>query len=394
MPERVALSGRIPCMSFVALLAAFSFSFSESVVAGTESDFMIARHLEISGTNEQIGRKLAEIARDRHHVEPAMGDEAKVKARLAWLEKAWPEQYTRAMGVAAAFDRKPGEAGFDPASLNYDLDLEPGCSVAYYPGKSVTTGHAMLSRNYDFHTTTFAEMVGAPVPKGARAMTADPYVISMHPSLGYAALYLCSYDLLGAAIDGVNEEGLAVALLADDSAESTPTSPVGLTELRLPRFVLDRCATAAEARKALADIPFGYVQVPCHYMICDASGDSFVWEITPDLKQRFVVDGGGKPQVVTNHLLAQFPDHKAPAGNSGDRFARLEKEIADRHSRVTPDDVQAINQCVAVPKMGANHATLWHSVYDLQDRSLSISFFLGRDAQGAERRSPYLKFKL
>lgn len=381
-------------MSFIALLAAFSLSFTETVAAGTEADFLIARHIEIGGTNEQIGRKLAEIARDRHHVSAPTGKVDRVKEQLAWYEKNWPEHHARSRGVAAAYGKAAGDAGFDPSQLNFNLDLNPGCSVVYYPGKSVTTGHAMLSRNYDFPTTTFAEMVGAPVPKGARAMTADPYIIAMRPATGYAALFLCAYDLLGAAIDGVNEKGLAVALLADDTAHAAPTSPIGLTEIRLPRYLLDRCATAAEARKALETVPFGYVQVPCHYMVCDASGDSFVWEITPDLKQRFIVDGNQKPQVVTNHLLAKYRGVKPPEGNSGDRFARLEQEIAARKSRVTPDDVRAINQCVAVPKVAGNHATLWHSVYDLQDKSMSISFFLGRDARGLERRTPYLKFKL
>src|SRR5438034_974828 len=40
--------------------------FQERQVAGKASDLMIVRYLRLEGTNEQIGAKLAEIARDRH----------------------------------------------------------------------------------------------------------------------------------------------------------------------------------------------------------------------------------------------------------------------------------------------------------------------------------------
>ena len=38
----------------------------------------------------------------------------------------------------------------------------------------------------------------------------------MHPDRGYASLAVYSYDLLSGVLDGINSEGLTVALLADD----------------------------------------------------------------------------------------------------------------------------------------------------------------------------------
>src|SRR5262249_2259862 len=138
--------------------------------------------------------------------------------------------------------------------------------------------------------------------------------------------------------------------------------------------------------------PYHYTFIPCHYMICDASGDSFVWEITPDLKTRYQVDGHGKPQIVTNHLLGKFGTEKLPQGNTFDRFRRLTREISDRNSKVSSDPVCTINQCVAVPKEAKGAATLWHAVYDLTGREVKISFFLGRGANGEERRTKYIPF--
>lgn len=368
--------------------------FHERTVAGTDRDLMIVRCLRLQGSNAQIGAKLAEIARERHGSTGDTAPGSLATEQLSWVKANWPEMAERAEGVAGFFRRRVGEGGFDPTSLGYDLGRRPGCSVVYYPPSSVSNGHAMVSRNYDFPTGTYSEITGAPPVPGARSMTGDPYVIEAHPDRGYASLYTCAYDLLG-CIDGINEKGVAVALLADDaSPERKPSTGTGLSEVTLTRFVLDRCATAAEARRLLRDAPYHYSFIPCHYMICDASGDSFVWEITADLKRRFQVDGGGKPQVVTNHLLGRYGTEKLPEGNTFDRFRRLTHEIADRGARVTPDEVRTINQCVAVPREARGAATLWHAVYDLPERRVRISFFLGRGSDGTERRTSYLDFGL
>jgi penicillin V acylase-like amidase (Ntn superfamily) len=220
-------------------------------------------------------------------------------------------------------------------------------------------------------------------------MTGDPYVIEMHPDKGYASLFLCSYDLLGGAIDGVNEKGVAVALLADDmSSDKQPKAGYGLSELSLPRFVLDKCATAKEAREKLKAMPYFYTFTPCHYIICDASGDSFVWETRADLSRRFTVEGKGAPQIVTNHLLGQYNAQNLPSGNSFDRYRSLQGELAKRKTH-SPAQVRENNFCAAVPKEASGHATLWHSVYDLQSKTMQVSFYLGTG-----RRTEYFEFAL
>jgi hypothetical protein len=40
------------------------------------------------------------------------------------------------------------------------------------------------------------------------------------------------------------------------------------------------------------------------------------------------------------------------------------------------------------------HGTLWHSVYDLNDQTVQVSFCLSRADEKKERRTPYLSFKL
>lgn len=355
---------------------------SETTIAGGSGDLMVVRHLVLKGSNAEIGQKLAEIARDRHGITGKGPVDVK---QLAWLASSYPEQHARSLGAAKAFGLKPDAA---PVDLGYNLS-PPGCSVVYYPGTSVTNGHPMLSRNYDFPTGTYSQITGRPEVAGARSMTGDPYVIEMHPDMGYASLFICAYDLLGGAIDGVNEKGVAVALLADDiSGDKQPRLGFGLSELNLPRFVLDTCATAKEARKKLAHMPYFYTFTPCHYMICDATGDSFVWESKADLSKRFTIDGKGKPQIVTNHLLGEYDANDLPSGNSFDRYRRLQEELG-KTKTYSPVQVKENNFCVAVPKDMSDHATLWHSIYDLQSRTMQVSFYLGPN-----RRTKYFEFAL
>src|SRR5688572_14620664 len=107
----------------MSLLFNSPLEFQERTIAGNSSDFMIVRYMRLKGTNEQIGQKLAEIARARHGVQPAMGDAKIVADRLRWQASNWPENYARAQGVAKAFGNQP--EGFDPTSLNYDMDMDP-----------------------------------------------------------------------------------------------------------------------------------------------------------------------------------------------------------------------------------------------------------------------------
>lgn len=370
-------------------------AFSLKTVAGTQDDLMIVRHMVLRGDNVAIGKKLAEIANKNHGSKLTKFANAKSASdQMNWFEKNYPERIRRAKGVRDYFG-VPTNSLFDTTSLPFNMRSTPACSVIYYPGSSVRNGHAMLSRNYDFPKATYVELTGGKPQPGARSMTGDPYVIEMYPTVGYPSLYLCAYDLVAGAIDGVNSKGVSVALLAVDvdNPGKLGRSGYGLSEIDLPRFVLDRCASAKEARNLLKFAPYYADFTPCHYIIGDAGGDSFIFEV--DARGRHhIVDGGGSPQIITNHMVSTYGTGNLPSGNSFDRFRRLQQELAKRKSKYTPAEVKEINLCVAVPEQTRVAATLWHSVYDLKTQSLKVSFCLSRADEAKERRTPYLSFKL
>ncbi len=401
-----ALAVAVATTSFVVALepSQKELKFSEEVVAGGSQDFMTARHLRLRGSQQAIGRKLAEIAQSRHGVEVVRLDPPIADRRLEFYRSVYPMHYERALGVKDHFGTALG-GGLDTSLLPYNLPANFGCSVVYYPPSHCASGHATLSRNYDWSTGTWADLLGPSADKNTRRTTEDPYVIEVYPDHGYASLYLCAYELLGGCFDGVNSEGLTAALLANDTG--VPPIPsnawqAGLSEVEIGRYLLETCANVEEARQALASIDFYYALVACHYIIGDRDGNSFVWEYSVNRKRRYVVDGEGGPQWVTNHPIhaRAYPTAESiPASQTSStftRFRRLNDEINKAPTKRSLDDIKHANRCVSAVAPGTLPTrTLWHAIYDCYDKSLEIDFYLGEeDASGREKRSGYLHFQL
>jgi hypothetical protein len=353
-------------------------------------------HLVLRGTNREIGADLARLALERHGVVPAVGGDPLVtRARRRWYHREWPAHHERMRGLADVHGVALDDDGVELGLLAF-LGAPPSCSVAWLPPGATANGHPTLSRNYDFPTGTLTEILGGEAQPGELPMTARPYVMETRPTDGGpACLFICAYELLGGCIDGVNEEGLVVALLADDETtdrDPTVAPAVGLNEIQLLRYVLETCADAAEAREALLAAKQHYMFLPCHFLVADATGDSFVWERTAG--REHLVEGRGEVQVVTNHLLhgrASLDDLPPDDGPSATyaRARRLSAAIAARSGPLSHDDVKEAHACVHREDSGSPSRTLWHAVYDATERSLEASFYLGEG-----RRSPYLRFSL
>jgi hypothetical protein len=349
-------------------------------------------HLVLRGSQRDIGEQLARMALHRHGVRPAVGGDPLVtRARRRWYQREWPAHFERMRGVADVHGVDVEDDSVELGLLAY-LGGAPACSVAWLP--STASGHPTLSRNYDFPTGTLTEILGGEAQPGELPMTARPYVLQTEPPDGPACLFLCAYELLGGCIDGVNSEGLVVALLADDETEArdpTLAPAVGLNEIQLLRYLLETCSSTAEARDAVLAAKYSYMFLPCHFLVADAGGDSFVYERTANADH--LVEGAGAVQVVTNHLLHDRPSlDDLPAGDGPSatysRARRLTGAVAGR-SALTTDEIKAAHACVHREDPASPSRTLWHGLYDAVDRSLEVSFYLGEG-----RRSPYLRFSM
>lgn len=388
---------------------------TEIVAGGGANDLLTVRHLRVAGSNREIGRALAAAA------EAAHGDDARPRrvgdgndrivqrARRRWFAQRYPAFAQRTAGIAEHFGVAPDDDGFDGAWLA-TYDGTPGCSTAFYPASGTKEGHGLLSRNFDFPDFTFSQLFGgdpfAPARPGERALAADPWLVELHPDDGYASLVIGIMDVMG-GMDGVNEAGLAVALMADnESAGQEPSGlpQVGLSEQQIVRYLLDTCATVDEAKEALLLAKQYYRYVPCHYLVADRSGRAFVWEHSPGHNQEHIVDNdpaGTGRLVCTNHLLhRRAAGEPLPVDTGEDGTAALTYSRWTRLTELTGDgavvDRDEIRQQFRQVRFEApvEHArTFWHGTYDVDQPSVELTFFL-RDEDGRSVYGDPVKFAL
>jgi hypothetical protein len=392
--------------------AASALKFQERVVAGSSADFSEVRHLVLRGSNFEIGKKLAEIARIQLRSGPIPHyNRRHTQAQRRYFQKHYPIHLERMRGAAAAFgtDLDNPEANF--GHLFYGLG-SLGCSVVYYPPSTTVEGRGVLSRNFDFTTGTIQ---GKKVPPGEISISSNPYVIEMYPDRGHASITLCLFDLLGGAVGGINAEGLTVALLADQDvltevpADPAPGPQAGLAVIQVARYLLDTCANVEEAQDALLEAKLYYLYIPCHFIVADRHGASFIWENSLIMNHGHIVSGAGRPQITTNFLLHRHEDlNKLPAEEQRlgmyNRFRTIRDRIAAHDGKFDMDFIKKTNGCVMntespPPEPYAPSRTLWHALYYPEQQRVEIDFYLGEETDPTAphgvriRRSGYKSFR-
>ncbi|MFL5802655.1 MAG: C45 family autoproteolytic acyltransferase/hydrolase [Roseiflexaceae bacterium] len=170
--------------------------------------------------------------------------------------------------------------------------LPHGCSAFAWV---LDDGQVIAGRNYDFYE---------------RMPTR--HLLITQPERGYAHVGM-NGGLVGGRYDGVNEQGLFVALhkvMADRPRHTPPGVPFHLP----PRLALETCATAHEAARLLAAMPH---LASFDYTVADASGACFAVETYPGLPAQLRAGEAGV--AVANHYesaaLAPLQGQRSVAGS-------------------------------------------------------------------------------
>ena len=382
----------------------------ERVVAGGPDQFMMVRHVVLKGSNYAVGKKLGEIVIKNEDSGP-VPSEARRRNRLQheYVARDYPILYERMQGLADAFGVSVDDDAYDLSNLPQLHLFRPGCSGVFYPGRFTENGHGIMSRNFDFTTGT---ITGKRPASNQMPAMARPYIFEIYPDQGYASISICAFELLGGVLDGINSEGLAVAIFADDETASElglhPTNGIGFHELQSMRYLLDNCSNVEEAKDAMLYHKHYYSFVPCHYLIADADGNSFVFEFSPYRNGTAIVDGDG-PQCITNHPVSEYEAiEDLPAESQISTYERYRtlSRATQVDKKFSLEEMISINSSVAVPPRASGSETyapgrtLWHSIYDVDERSLRVKFYLGEKPDPAAEQdmileySPYLDFAL
>ncbi|HKV91045.1 MAG TPA: C45 family autoproteolytic acyltransferase/hydrolase [Candidatus Angelobacter sp.] len=396
-----------------ALLALFSGGASgmdrqERIIAGGPADSLEVRHLVLTGTNEEIGRALAEIARDRYHLQlAASSDPIRTRAARLYIEKYYPILYQRMRGVAAAYGHSIDDDRWDYSSLGF-TELHAACSIVHLPPAFTASGKSVVSRDYDYST---GSLYFGPLQPGMLHPTSRPYLLELHPDKGYASLAMVAYDLLSGVLDGINSEGLTVTMAMDEELmpKMEPAGiSAGLGELQTLRLILDTAATADEAKQILLDTKQYYAFIPVHYLIADRFGNAFVWEYSQAHNREFIIENPGQVLAMTNFTLNRRLDNNRPPSSEQaqtvcKRYSLLTRElgaqtgISEDKLKETHHKVDAELPASATPGRPPVR-TMWHALYYPEERRVSFSYYLHDEqlTDGKLRvvRSRYIDFRL
>ena len=238
-------------------------------------------------------------------------------------------------------------------------------------------------------------------------------VVHSHPKEGYASLSVCDMGHFGygleklpssflksasciAAVyvpmDGINEKGLCVSIMALPKQASRQNEPgkhtVGTTIIM--RLILDRCASVEQAIELVKSLNVrhdasgsasGY-----HYMVADASGDCCVIEFDKDDQWKTLVVRKGESancMHVTNHLLnpkhyttEPNPEVGNPRSHSWWRYATVAEYLKAHEGVLSFEQAQ---ECLAkvhwedlVWDNGKVEDTQYSAVYDQQNLTLAL----------------------
>ena len=178
-----------------------------------------------------------------------------------------------------------------------------------------------------------------------------------------------------APLDGVNEKGLAVAVLRiGDEPTNQDTGKTDITTTTAIRLMLDKAANVDEALELLAQYDMHSSAGSCyHFQLADAQGNSAVAEY---IDNEFEVIGKkGDYQAATNFLLSE---KKFNFGNGQDRYEILEQALGDC-AGIVRDEQEAMDLLEAASKdwhvsetTGRLNATQWSIVYNCTDLTASV----------------------
>ena len=357
------------------------------MLARAENDLQLEkqadyRRFTLSGNHYEMGRRWARIlthqdsepVTDEEVAEAAqlLGVSVEDLATLATTPGEVEEQVLSASQLSFALDCLQVVSNFHPALLDEFEGWADGLGVSMdsllstlsfgmkdrSPGGSAfawQTGEAVIvGRNYDF----------SPRSRIRHLIRAEP--------VAYYATIGMNDGLLGGRHDGVNEEGLFVALNRVSAPEPKKPEP-GVVSHLVPRILLETCANAGEAVMLVGEMPH---LMSYSYIVADPD-EMFVVEADPgSVRVREAEDGF---VASTNHFLHPEMQSSTPSTLQVDSERRLSKiTSALKEATADTDPWQLATGILtahdaAICGHGDDWGTLWSMVADLTNRRLTYS---------------------
>lgn len=278
-----------------------------------------------------------------------------------------------------------GDYGFDEfltVGAQEDKDIETFVTKRLLKGLSLDLGvvgdgctafvaknereELIFGRNFDFSYTPSLQLITTP-KNGYRSISTVnlsyagysednlPNGLSMDSFLTLAAPYL--------PFDGLNEKGLAIALLAVPEVQlSSDENKITLNTTTAIRLVLDKAATLEEAIALLENYNIYFSgDVECHYLIADASGNSAIIEYWDGEIQ--VVTSDEDYQIASNFIA--YHDLNIGEGYTEfDRYDLVKKTLDEKGGTISEEDTVTLLSEIGIYD-GDLDKLQWSVIYNL-----------------------------
>ena len=254
-----------------------------------------------------------------------------------------------------------GDYGFDEfleVGANNDADIEAfvtrrllkglpidlgvtgdGCTAFVVKDEN---GNVLFGRNFDFTYAPSLQLFTAPDNGYASVSTVNLAFAGYSKDNLPEGSFFDRFLTLAAPFlpfDGMNEKGLAIALLAVPEAQAPYSfDKVTLNTTTTIRLVLDKAATIEEAIELLKQYNIYFSGgIECHYLIADASGHSVIVEYVD--QELCVVETEAEYQIASNFIAYD-------GLNIGEGFTEFERYDEVKNAIETNGGMLEVSQAV------------------------------------------------
>ena len=243
-----------------------------------------------------------------------------------------------------------------------------------------TDGDFLMGRNYDFKDDTSALLVHTDPADGYESICFSA-LNNLGANSPDSSVKGRVAALLGpfAALDGINEKGVSIAVLTLDSeAADQRTGRQAINTSLAIRLVLDRAATTQQAVDLLARYDMhAMAGRDYHFFVSDAQGDSRIIEWDPKSEDRRMV--ATPVREITNYY-ALYADEVLPNQKNGDLGHGKERALAiadvlDAHDGAMTCDAawEALKAAAQDPNPDdVTSNTQWSIVYNNTDLTADV----------------------
>ena len=283
-------------------------------------------------------------------------------------------------------------------SKRAQVSFDAGCSAFAAPDRE--SGNFLMGRNYDFcHATadgkgykSIAAIMVHTAPEGGKKSISMVDGMQLGYGQGFYTDGKSDLSLLMglpyAALDGINEDGFAIGVLAlkeNQTKQNDENKPrIGTTTAI--RMLLDRASTVKEALAMLAGYNMdmqGSGRSNYHYFMADATGDYAIVEYTlakgdtiPTVMETFT--GNDTLRCVTNFYVS--PTMVGTNDGWGSlhgkkRYWTLRDSLARNNYRLDSEQAMSLLDAVSQPVDLTNitSQTQWSCLYNLSEKTLRLA---------------------